>query len=244
LITRQAQDVVSIPGIPWKGAGDLVADNEVGETGTLSALITFEGPPPAAKVLNVPAAAGNIPDESLVVDAKTGGIANVAVYLEKVPAGMNVPAAPQAPVAVTIVGGRIVPHISVVRTGQTTVFTNNDPAPVNVHTMPLRNAGTNQVLNPKGTFDLTYAMPERMPVPFTSDLQPWMKAHQLVVDHPWAAVSGANGALVVKGIPPGTYRFVVWHERAGYLERKLEIEIRAGETTETELAYPAERFGK
>jgi len=43
---------------------------------------------------------------------------------------------------------------------------------------------------------------------------------------------------------PDAYQFKVWHEAVGYLERKLELEIKAGETTEAKLVYPAERFKK
>lgn len=246
LVTSHAQDVPSIPGVPWKGPAPLASVIDVDKTGTLSAVITFDGPVPPANLLKLPAAAvaPNIPDESLIVDAKTGGIANVVVYLEKAPAGVAVPAAPPEPVAVKVAGGRFVPHVFVVRTGQAATFTNNDPVAVNVHTNQLRNSGTNRVLKPQGTFDLICPMPEKMPFAIRSDVQPWMKAYELVVDHPWAAVSDANGALVVKDLPAGIYQFVVWHESAGYLERKLQVVIRAGETTEAELSYPAERFGK
>ena len=245
LITNHAQDAASIPGIPWQGTADLAADSDVGETGALHVVITFDGPPPAAKLLNVPPAAAKIPDESLVVNAKTGGIANVAVYIEKVPVGVTVPAAPQAPpVGMAIAGGRFVPRVAVVRTGQSTVFANKDPVPVNVNITSLRNDSTNRVLNPKGTFDWTYTKPERMPISIRSDLQPWMRAYQVVVDHPWAAVTNENGEITLKGLPAGIHLFKVWHEKAGDLEQKLIVAIMTGETTEAELEYPAERFAK
>lgn len=66
----------------------------------------------------------------------------------------------------------------------------------------------------------------------------------MVVDHPWAAVSNAAGVATVKRLPPGTYRFKVWHEKWGYLERALEVEIKAGERTEMKLIYPAEKLQK
>jgi hypothetical protein len=244
LITRHARDAVSIPGIPWKAALDRSANVDDGGTGALSVLILFDGPPPAPRMLNAPGAVAPVPDESLLVDAKTGGIANVVVYLDKVPAGVIVPAEPPPPVAMAIVGSRFAPRVLAVRTGQDIVVSNNDPGPENVHPTPLRNAGSNRVLNSKGMYFLSYSKPESVPIAIKSDLHPWMKAYHVVGDHPWAAVSNAQGALVVKGLPPGAYQFKVWHEGVGYLERKLEVQIKAGETTEARLAYPAERFAR
>jgi hypothetical protein len=153
-----------------------------------------------------------------------------------------VPAEPPPPVAMAIAGSRFVPHVLAVRTGQDVVVSNNDPGIENVHTTPLRNAGSNRVLNSKGMFFLSYGKPESVPFVIRSDVHPWMSAYHIACDHPWAAVTDVTGAVVVKGIPPGAYQFKVWHEGVGYLERKLEVQIKAGETTEAKLVYPAERF--
>ena len=52
------------------------------------------------------------------------------------------------------------------------------------------------------------------------------------------------GVVTVKRLPPGKYVFKVWHEKAGYLEKSLEVEIKAGEKTEMKLIYPPEKFQK
>jgi hypothetical protein len=243
IITRQARDSPSIPGIPWKSPTDALPETDAAGTGVFSAVIVCDAAAPAPVNFNAPGGVP-IPDESLLVDPKSGGIANVVAYLDKAPVGVPVPAAPRARTTMAVAGARFVPHVSVVRTGQNTLLTNNDPGPENVHTLPIVNAGTNQVLPPGGQASWIFDRAEELPVVVRSDLHPWMNAYHVVVDHPWAAVSNSTGTVTVKRLPPGKYLFKVWHEKAGYLERSLEVEIKAGEKTETKLIYPADRFGK
>ena len=141
-----------------------------------------------------------------------------------------------------VVGGRFQPRLSVVRTGQQVVLTNNDPGPENAHTSPVANPATNQLLPAGGQARWNYERREKFPVIIRSDLHPWMRAYQMVVDHPWAAVSNFAGVVTVKRLPPGHYVFRVWHEKVGYLEKSLDVEIKAGEKTERKLVYPPETF--
>src|SRR5262249_38127890 len=145
LITRGAGDAVAIPGIPWRPPVDEEKETDETATGVFSALIVHDGPAPAQANLGVVGGVP-IPDESLVVDEKTRGVANVVVYLDKVPAGIRVPAPPHEPRTMAIAGARFEPRLSVVCTGQNVIVTNNDPGPENVQTSPVVNPGTNQVL--------------------------------------------------------------------------------------------------
>ena len=52
-------------------------------------------------------------------------------------------------------------------------------------------------------------------VPFRCDVHKWMNAFVGVVDHPFFAVTGADGAFELKGLPPGTYTVEAWHEKFG-----------------------------
>ncbi len=40
----------------------------------------------------------------------------------------------------------------------------------------------------------------------------WMKAWVWAFDHPYCAVTGADGRFALPGVPPGARRLVVWHE--------------------------------
>lgn len=198
-------------------------------TGELHGVITLEGLVPVA-------------DETLEVDPKTSGIKNVIVYLQKAPAGTVVPPAPKAEAKLAIRNGVCDPHVLVVRAGQPILVTNNDNTPNNLHTNPIRNQPTNQIIAPGKTLKLVHAQAEKLPFFTSNDIVAGSRALQLILDHPWFAVTDAGGAFTIAGLPAGTYEFIVWHERAGYLERKLLVPIIAGETTRLTPQYSREKF--
>jgi len=52
-------------------------------------------------------------------------------------------------------------------------------------------------------------------VPFKCDVHGWMNAWVGVLDHPYYAVTSADGSFSLKGLPPGTYTIEAWHEKLG-----------------------------
>ncbi|HUQ69474.1 MAG TPA: hypothetical protein VM165_08130, partial [Planctomycetaceae bacterium] len=73
-------------------------------------------------------AAQDVPNEDLVVDPATKGIANVVVYLKKAPAKVHPDLAKPAAAAVTYdhLGCRFSPHVAVVQTTQTVNVISSD----------------------------------------------------------------------------------------------------------------------
>jgi hypothetical protein len=51
----------------------------------------------------------------------------------------------------------------------------------------------------------------------------WPRAFLAVFDHPYYAVTGADGSFTIDGVPPGTYTLHVWHERAKPAEQKVTV---------------------
>jgi len=51
----------------------------------------------------------------------------------------------------------------------------------------------------------------------------WMRAFVHVFDHPYHAVTGADGTYVLADVPPGKYTLKVWHEGAGLLSQEIEV---------------------
>lgn len=211
-------------------------------TGGVTGTMTYGGAAPAP--LAFPPAAGfpAIQEESLLVDPKTNGIQNVVIFLERAPLGVGA-LPPPAPIPFLIRGATFSPHILIVRTGQTVNVTNVDPAMRSFHSHPLRNGAGNLALPAAAPpVPIVYNSREKLPFPVRSDLHPWMKAYHLVLDHPFAAVTDSKGRFKIKGLPPGNYEFVVWHELAGYLERRLNVAVVAGKTATLDLKFPAAKF--
>ena len=75
--------------------------------------------------------------------------------------------------------------------------------------------------------EVEFVLPEPVPVTVQCDIHPWEKAYWLVVDHPFAAKTEANGSFEIKNVPFGRHVFRVWHERIGYVEKELEITVDA-----------------
>jgi hypothetical protein len=68
-------------------------------------------------------------------------------------------------------------------------------------------------------------------------IHPWMKAYLGVFEHPYFALSGADGRFTLKDLPPGEYTIKAWHERFG--TRSQKVALGPKETKEVEFAFAA-----
>jgi len=184
-----------------------------------------------------------IANEELVVNPENKGIANVFVFLPKAPAGFKA-GKPDTELVFDQKNCRFLPHGLCIQAGQSVKVLSDDSVPHNTHTFPLRNAGFNQTVSPndrKG-IDLKYTKAEKLPIEVKCDFHTWMKAYHLILDHPFMAVSDANGKFEIDGLPAGKHEFTVWHEKKGYLDKKLVVEVKAGESKAVDLKYGAKQF--
>jgi len=229
-------------------------------SGVFKGVVTFKGTPPAPKRLfekNDPkiekpedravcAAADYFSDEFLCNEKAGNGVANVVIYIDKTPAGYTPPPVPEEPAIFDQKGCRFIPHVMVLRCNQKMLIKSGDPVVHNTNITSLRNTGFNQTIsvNNREGVEYTFKKPEGRPVPVKCDLHTWMKAHLLPLEHPLAAVTDAEGKFEIKGVPPGKHTFIVWHEMCGYLNKKLEVDIKADKPTEEKLSYTAAQFFK
>ncbi len=186
--------------------------------------------------------AHDVPDESMIVGAGNG-VANAFVYLRKAPKSFEA-APPAQPVVIDQKGCRFFPHVSIVQVGQAVKVISDDQVAHNVHTFPKRNQGINSLMQPKDRegLELIYKTAESEPLRIACDIHAWMSAFQIVVDHPFAAITDADGRFSIQGLPAGKHEFRIWHEKAGFLERKLVVEIDPDATTEQDLTFGADKF--
>jgi hypothetical protein len=170
----------------------------------------------------------------LVTDGK---LQNALVYV-KDGLGERVFAVPTTSVVLDQKGCMFTPRILGAQTDQPLQMLNGDPMAHNVHGTPKNSSAWNFSLGVKGASrNMIVTKPEAM-IEMKCDIHPWMRAYLGVFDHPYFAVSGADGGFALQNLPPGEYTIEAWHERFGLQSQK--ITLGAKETKEIEFTFKAE----
>lgn len=256
---KTSKQVVPCPNSPGPRPAASADSDVKPRTGTFKGVVKFIGTVPSQKLVikkddptlkpedRAICAAEDYYSEELIVNENAGnGVANVFVYLEKIPVGYTPSPAPDEPFILDAKACRYVPHAFLLRCDQTFKIKSLDAIPHNAHVLTIRNtrfSELNGVRDAEGFIRTrTFSKPESRPLPVRCDLHSWMKAYYLLVEHDLAAVTDADGQFIIKGLPPGRHIFTVWHERPGFLKKELPIEIKIDAVTETTLSYDARDF--
>ena len=185
-------------------------------TGTISFAGTAPAPVPIKMTSDPSCAQPGAPPavrEDVMVGSG-GGLQNVFVYV-KDGLGNRTFAAPEAPVVLDQKGCHYLPHVLGIQVGQPLEIRNDDATLHNVHAMAKQNAEFNQGQPLQGMKNIHTFSTKEVMVPFKCDVHGWMNAFIGVLDHPFYAVTSADGSFSLKGLPPGTYTIEAWHEKLG-----------------------------
>ena len=127
------------------------------------------------------------------------------------------------------------PHVVGVRVGQPLEIENSDPTLHNIHAMSKVNQEFNNGQPIQG-MKMTHAFTQKeVMIPFKCDVHGWMNAYVGVLDHPFYAVTGADGSFSLKGLPPGTYTIEAWHEKLG--TQTQTVTVAATETKDVAMTF-------
>jgi plastocyanin len=127
------------------------------------------------------------------------------------------------------------PRMQGVVTGSDLTIKNTDGTMHNVHTYKATEAWFNQG-QPKGSDAIKKEMPDDgMVVKFTCDVHPWMHGFVVVTDHPFFAVSKADGTFEIDKVPAGDYDMEAWHSEFGL--KKGHVKVEDGKTAEIKFTY-------
>ena len=127
-----------------------------------------------------------------------------------------------------------VPHVTVVTTGSTVDFPNDDLIFHNVFSLS-RTAEFDLGRYPQGA-SKSRVFTKAGLVKVYCQLHSHMSALIRVFDHPYFAVPDVDGRFVSPTVPAGTYDVVAWHERVG--EVTTSATVTAGGTSELAFSLP------
>jgi plastocyanin len=141
-----------------------------------------------------------------------GGVANVLVYVKE-GAKPSRPAAENANLDQK--GCLYHPKVFGVQVGQNLHITSSDETAHNVNCQTTKNRKFNRGFANKGaSFDIKFQKPEVL-IQFKCDIHPWMYAYAGILEHPFYAVSGADGSFEIKNLPAGPYTIEAVHAKLG-----------------------------
>jgi hypothetical protein len=172
-------------------------------------------------------------DESVVVDAKTRGVKNVVVWLRPddqnpksklAPADFHPDDAKRLPRVEWIAyqpRGVYEPRIVTTRVSDTVGVANLAAVPCNFFCETAQNGNFNVNVPPNQTFKWPGPLvAETAPIVFKSAVAPQAVGCLRIFDHPYYAVTDAEGKFELRDAPVGKYRLVYWHEKVGFKDGK------------------------
>ena len=206
----------AVPSVTAQGAGSIVGE------------VKFSGTAPAPKVVKVnkdnQACGDEKKSEDLVVGPNKGlKNAVVSVVGPKAP----VPKPAQKPM-LDQKGCQFSPHVLLVPAGTEVDIQNPDGVLHNIHTFSTANPSINKA-QPKFKKVMTEKFDKPEIIKVQCDAHSWMLGWIVVHDHPFVAVSNAEGSFKIDNVPPGKHKVEVWHESLGKMTQ--EVEVKAGAPT-------------
>jgi hypothetical protein len=230
--------------------------------------VVFQGTPPREIPIQFDAASARLRPNGLttrhyVVSSK-GGLANVFVWIKSGLSNETWQPAREAAV-IEFRGAQFEPYVVAVRTNQVVTFRNGDPMLHNVHCTPrapgsrefnfamptmtliepwykslYRRMFTRRPAPPAGN-DRRLGVAERF-VRVKCNVHPWEFAYICVIDHPFFAITDADGGFRFPDVPPGRYVIEAVHLKAGAVTQ--EVVIGHGEKKRLEFTFARPASGQ
>jgi hypothetical protein len=167
---------------------------------------------------------GKLFSDEWVIGKESKGVANVFVWL--VPADLEKKTldinpnlkAPEKPAVIDQPCCAFVPHAVAVREGQDLLLKNGSPVAHNANLLvdTRVNTGVNVLIPAGGEATVKALKRQKAVIALKCDIHPWMKANVWVFDHPYYAITDADGKFEIKDAPAGDVRIKIWHD-SGWL---------------------------
>jgi hypothetical protein len=218
--------------------GHAYQEINVSDGGTIEGSVRFGGTLPPLEFVVVPpeekACGDTLPGVSLLVGASKG-IKNAVVTIEGIAAGKGF--ATDSIPSITTLKCAFEPHVQVVPLGTRIEVRNGDDMLHNVHA---RFEGSESLFNialPVKDLMVRKELLKAGLVHLACDVgHTWQSGYILVSDHPYHAVTGADGTFSIDQVPPGTYTVSAWHERLGRATQQVTVRAAEKVSVSIELA--------
>lgn len=227
--------VVTTPAQPYRAVN-------VSAGGKIAGIIEFDGAFPADSVIQLTADQAGC-GQSVVdrrVDRTGKRVAGAAVWLTDIREGRAIPL--ERRFVLENEDCVIVPRVQTVVAGGTLNMVSAD---VVMHRNKIIDVATGEVVGIAPFNDNGQVVPfdgllkKTAQLEVVDELHPWSKAHLIVLDHPYHAVSGKSGDFRIDGIPPGTYHLRAWHPALGLVDET--VTVSAGGQTNLALKLAGDR---
>lgn len=176
--------------------------------------------------------ASKITTEKLVFSKINNGLKNAVVSLKDITHGKK-KIIPAIHPIMDQQNNIFIPRVLAILTGTTIDILNGDEVMHNIHTRSMKNQPFNLGTTYKQRISKKFDYSEI--IKLTCDLHKNTYAWIVVLDNPYFDMTDRNGYFEICDIPPGTYKFQVWHEELGNLEK--EVTVHPKEITTIEFVY-------
>jgi hypothetical protein len=190
--------------------------------GSIEGKIIYKGPVPTRKIIpnKDVEVCGGIREEPLIRVGSDQAVESAVVYISEIAKGKAWPPASKPP-ELDNLKCRFVPDVQVIRGGPLVVV-NSDPVLHNTHGYYGNRTAFNMALPNQG---------QRIPTELTRvgtvkvdcDAHGWMLGYIYVVDNPYFALTGPDGAFRITDVPPGTYTLVATHSLTGPVQQSVTV---------------------
>jgi hypothetical protein len=207
------------------------AQGDKGAWGTIKGRVVWGGRElPKPEKINVTVdklaclAKGDLFDTLFEVNPRNKGFKNVFVALKQPPAKANVPL-PVHPDLKEIKERDasfdqphclFIPRAVAIREGQRVIAKNSANIVHNVRWVGVVNTGGSLLIPAKKQAIIKNLVAEEIPLTVQCNIHGWMSARLAVYDHPYFAVTDADGNFEIKLAPAGAYRLTLYHEGIGF----------------------------
>jgi hypothetical protein len=237
---------------------------DVSNGGTIKGVAIWKGAIPKIPPLPVKAdldtCGETVPSPVLQVNPKNSGLRHVLVYLEQVEQGkapadkywlhMGKDESGKEPDSVLC---QFKEHILAFVRTQPVAMINFDPILHNPHFFNAKHGSVFNIAmpSPNREIDHTLLRDYGVGLPFQCDVHTHMSGYAGGFDHPYFAVTDAEGKFEIAGVPPGAYTLVAWHE--GYRIEKMvssrplydephivqkPVDVKSKDTVEVHFEFP------